>query len=114
MSITGGGYGEGSGVYGGQSGQPGRVMGPVPVENSAEGGPSVLRHGYQQLPKPLDKDQASQEVENYLRSTGNPNLKLGEIREKGEDFEADILAKDDSLLDKFLINKHTREIRSEY
>jgi len=114
MPITGGGYGEDSGLYGGQSGKPGGVMGPGRIENSPNGGRFVITHGYQHLPKPLDKDQASQEVENYLRSTGNPDLKLGEIREKGEDFEADILAKDDSLLDKFLINKHTGEMRTEY
>ena len=114
MRITGGGYGEDRGLYGGQTGRPGGMMGPGRVENSPDGGRSVIMYGYQQLPKPLDKDQASQEVENYLRSTGNPNLKLGEVREKGENFEADIVTKNDSLLDKILVNKHTGEMRSEY
>jgi hypothetical protein len=49
-----------------------------------------------------------------LKSTGNPNLKLGKITEKGENFEAYILTRNDSLVDKILVNKDTGEIHSEY
>ncbi len=115
QGMMGGGYGGGGGPYGGQSRGPGGTMGSGQVEgNPPNGGQFVLPPCYQQLQKPLDKNHVSQEVGNYLKSTGNPNLKLGEIREKGENFEADILTKNDSLVDKILVNKDTGEMRSEY
>ncbi len=115
QGMMGGGCGGGSGPIGGQSGGPGRMMGPGHIEqNNPDGGQFVLPPCYQPLQKPLDKDGASQELENYLKSTGNPNLKLGEIRKKGENFEADILTRNDSLVDKILVNKDTGEMRSEY
>jgi hypothetical protein len=69
---------------------------------------------YQQPPNPLDKEQAKQEVENYLRSTRNPNLKMGKIEEKGNDYEVRIETKDGSLADKILVNKDTGWMRSAY
>ena len=68
---------------------------------------------YQQQ-KPLEKEEAKQEVENYLEFIGNPNLKLGEVSDKGTYFEADVLTKNDSPVDKFLVNKNTGCMRSEY
>ncbi len=61
MRIAGGGYGEDSGLYSGQSARPGGMMGPGRVDNSPDGGRFVITHGYRQLPKPLDKDQAGQD-----------------------------------------------------
>jgi hypothetical protein len=69
---------------------------------------------YQQPSKPLDKDQAKQEVENYLKSTRNPNLSVGKIEEKGNDYEADIQTKNGSLVDKILVDKNTGSMRSAY
>ncbi len=115
QGMMGGGYGGGRGPYAGQCGGPGGMMGHRHIEQvNPDGGQFVLPFCYQQLQKPLHKEQASREVENYLKSTGNPNLKLGGIRENGENFEADILAKNDSLVDKILVNKDTGEMRSEY
>ena len=76
-------------------------------------------HGFQYGPQhqqqnPLGKEEAKQEVESYLKSTGNPDLKLGKITDKGSSFEAELLAKNDSLLDKFLVNKSTGCMRSEF
>ncbi len=42
-----------------------------------------------------------------LKSTGNPNLKLGDIKDEGQNFEADVVTKDNSLADKILIDKNT-------
>jgi hypothetical protein len=64
--------------------------------------------------KPLTKDQARQEVENYLKSTRNPNLKIGKIEEKGNDYEVDIETKEGSLANKILVNKDTGWMRSAY
>jgi hypothetical protein len=93
------GYGMGSGMmgpgYGWQYGQP---YGPQS----------------EQPQKPLDKDQVKQQVENYLKSTRNPNLKIGKIAEKGNDYEVDIETKGGSLVDKLLVSKDTGWMRSAY
>ena len=70
----------------------------------------------QSLPgmKPLSKEQARQQVERYLKSTGNPNLKAGKIEDKGELFQVEIVAKDGSLVDKILVNKSSGTMRSIY
>jgi hypothetical protein len=44
----------------------------------------------------------------------NPNLKVGEIEDKGYVFEAEILTKDNSLVDKILVDKRTGWMRSIY
>jgi len=67
------GYGMGSGMMG-----PGYGYGQ-------QYGPQYGRQ-YQQSQSPLDKNQAKQQVENYLSSMRNPNLKLGKIEEKGNNY----------------------------
>jgi hypothetical protein len=100
----GGGYGMGPGMMGpGYGGGPG-MMGP--------------RYGYgpqyQPPQKPLEEKDAKGMVENYLRSTRNPNLKLGKIEDKGPYFEAEILTKEGSLADKLAVDKNTGWMRSIY
>ena len=53
-------------------------------------------------------------VENYLKSTGNPNLKLGDIKDEGQNSEADVVTKDNSLADKILVDKNTGWMRLAY
>jgi hypothetical protein len=53
-------------------------------------------------------------LENYLKNTGNPNLKLGDIGEKEKFYEAEILTKDGSLVDKIQVDKYTGWFRSAY
>jgi hypothetical protein len=67
-----------------------------------------------QQQKPLGKEEAKQEVENYLKSTRNPNLKLGTVTDKGSYFEADVVTKNDSPVDKILVNKNTGWMQSAY
>ncbi len=113
--AMGGGQGGTTGSYGDQSSGSGGLTSPGYIKrNAPDGGQFVIHPGSKQFQNTLDRYQASHEVENYLRSTGNPNLKLGDIREKGENFEADILAKDDSLVDRILVNRNTGEMRSQY
>ena len=64
--------------------------------------------------KPLSKEQAKTLVENYLKSKNNPNLKLGDIADKEDFYEADILTKDGSLADKIQVNKSSGWVRSAY
>ena len=44
----------------------------------------------------------------------NPNLKLGAIKDAGSAFEAEIVTKDDSLVDKIMVDKATGWMRSSY
>ena len=120
-----GGYGMGPWMMG--RGHGGYEMGPW-MMGSGYGGYGMMGPGYgheywpqynygpqsQRFSKPLDKDRAKQEVESYLKSTRNPNLKIGEIEEKGNDYELNIETKDGSLVDKILVSKQTGWMRSAY
>jgi hypothetical protein len=85
-------------------------------------GPGVMGPGYcyqygpqyQQSQKPLEEKDAKAILGNYLRSTRNPNLKLGKIEDKGYAFEAEILTQKGSLVDKILVDKNTGWMRSVY
>lgn len=63
--------------------------------------------GKQQPVAPMNAEQARQLAENYV--AGNPNLKVGQITEKGDHgaFAATIVTQDGSLVEKLLINKKT-------
>jgi len=63
---------------------------------------------------PMSEDQAKAEVEQYLKSTRNPNLKLGKIEEKDGAYEVEIVTKDGSLVDKVLVSKSNGSISSIY
>jgi hypothetical protein len=105
------GYGMGPGMMGGGMG-PGMMgrgwgygMGPWMM------GPG---YGYQQAAKPLDENEARQMVENYLKFIRNPNLKVGAITDQGSNFEVDLMTKNNSLVDKILVDKYTGWMRSAY
>ena len=111
----GGGYGMGPGMMG-----PGYGMGPGMMGPGYGYGPGMRgpRYGYgpqyQPPQKPLEEKDARGMVENYLRSTRNPNLKLGKIEDKGPYFEAEILTKEGSLADKIAVDRNTGWMRSIY
>ena len=69
---------------------------------------------YQKPREPMKEKDAEQMVENYLRATRNPNLKLGKITEKDTYFEAEILTKEGSLTDKVAVDKSTGWMQSIY
>lgn len=64
--------------------------------------------------KPLEMKDAKAMMENYVKSTRNPNLKPGKIKDKGDAFEAEVVTKNNSLVDKVLINKQTGRMSSAY
>ena len=96
------GYSRGSGMMGGH----GSGMGPG------------MMGGYGRQPhspgKSIDAKEAEAMMKDYLKSTRNPNLKLGKIKDAGKVFEAEILTKKDDLVDRVFINKETGSIRSAY
>lgn len=85
------------------------VMGPGMMGQSYENEPH-----YYQYQKNVDRNSAERIFKNYLNSRHNPNLKLGEIRDGRSSFEADLLTKDNSLVDTLIVDKNTGRIRSAY
>jgi cytochrome c553 len=110
-----GGYGMGPGMmgyggYGGYGMGPG-MMGP----GYGYGGYGGYGPQYQSREKPVTEKEAKTMLENYLKSTRNPNLKLGKIKSEEHYFEADIVTKkNNSLVDKILVDKSTGWMHSVY
>jgi hypothetical protein len=56
----------------------------------------------------LTTDQVKTRMEGWLNWRGNPRLKVGDVKEKDADtITADIVTKDNSLVQRFIINVHT-------
>jgi rubrerythrin len=115
--MMGGGYGRGgmmggsgSGYGGGMMGGGGYGMGQGMMGSRGYGyGPSYAAPG-----KPLEMKDAKAMMGDYLKSTRNPNLKLGKINDTGTAFEAEVLTKSNALVDKVLIDKQTGRMSSAY
>jgi Spy/CpxP family protein refolding chaperone len=124
--MLGPGYGRGPGMMG-----PGYGMGPGMMGPGYGMGPGLMGPGWgrgmnpygydrdDQLQSgrhmgPLEKKDAEQIVENYIQSTRNPNLKLGKIEDTGNAFKAQIITKDNSLVDEVLIDKDSGYMRPAY
>jgi len=102
----GGGHGMGTGMMGRGSGMGPGMMG--------RGYGQQDEPRYQQPQSPLGEKDARAILEDYLSSMRNPNLELGEIKDRGDAFEAEILTKDNSLVDRVLVDKNTGWMRSAY
>jgi len=61
--------------------------------------------GQPQQMEPLSKNEARNLAEDYV--AGNPNLKIGDLSEMDEVYEARIETQDGSLVEKLLIDKQT-------
>ena len=92
MQMMGSGTGEG--MMGGQMNQPGATAQP--------------------FSNPRTKEQAQERAEQYLNSLGNPNLKVGELKETAASYEIEVVTKDDSLMNRLIIDKKTGELKSQY
>ncbi len=57
--------------------------------------------------KALTKEEATTLFQGYIIRLRNPNLKLGTITETDTAFEAEVLTKDNSLVEKVLLDKRT-------
>lgn len=100
MGGYGSGYGMGPGMMGGYG--PGYGMG------------RGYGQQYRSTGKDIDAMEAEAMMKDYLKSSRNPNLKLGKIKDVGGAFEAEILSKRDDLVDRVHIDKATGYIRSAY
>jgi rubrerythrin len=108
MGGRGQGYGMGGGMMGGRDDGYGMGSGMMGGRGYGYG------QSYAEPGKPMEMKGAKAMMDDYLKSTRNPNLKLGKIKDKGTDFEAEILTKNNALVDKVLINKQTGRMSSAY
>ena len=69
---------------------------------------------YQSSGKSIEAKEAEAMMKDYLKSSRNPNLKLGKIKDVGGAFEAEILTKKNDIVDKVHIDKATGYIKSFY
>ena len=99
--MRGGGYGSGMGTG---------MMGGGMMGGRGYG----YSQSYAAPGKPLEMKDAKAMMENYVKATRNPNLKLGKIKDMGTAFEAEVLTRNNSLVDKVLINKQTGRMSSAY
>jgi hypothetical protein len=106
------GYSRGSGMMGGY----GSGMGPGMMGGYGSG--HGMGRGYgrqsQAAGKSIDAKEAEAMMKDYLKSSRNPNLKLGNIKDVGGAFEAEIRTKKNDLVDRVHIDKATGYIRSAY
>lgn len=103
------GYGMGGpGMMGYGMGGPG-MMGRGMMGDGAYGPcPMAGRGGYQPLARDLSIDDVRHMMQHRVERSGNPNLKLGEVAEHGEDaIAADVVTQDGSLVRRFVVDRHT-------
>ncbi len=111
--MMGGGHmGSGWGMMGGGHMGPGWMM-------RGSMGPGQMGPGYAPCRQfsgtatgeKLTKEKAETLVKRQLAMMGNPNLKLGTVKEETDRFVAEIVTKEDSLVDRLQIDKRTGFIR---
>ncbi len=60
----------------------------------------------------LSTDDVKSRMERWLSWRGNTRLKLGEVKEKdANSITADVVTKDNSLVERFIFNRHTGAFR---
>lgn len=74
-----------------------------------------FHHGRRQSQNPIDLDTVKDFLKDYLKSLRNPNLKIGDIKEKDKVFEAEVVTKKkEDLVDIVSVNKYTGWMQSIY
>jgi len=117
-ALSMGGQGMGPGMTGGGTG--GGVYVPYRLDDMTPWGVTKsLLGACQSIPyfrpdEPVDMAEAKMLMGSCIKSTRNPNLKLGKIKDQGTDYEAEILTKSNMLIDRILIDKKTGWMRSAY
>jgi hypothetical protein len=62
--------------------------------------------------RPTNKNEVKMLLNHYV--SGNPNLKVGKITEKDEAFVANIVTRDNSMVEKVIVDKKTGWMKKEY
>lgn len=89
-------------MYGGCGNGPGYTMGPGY-------GPRIgYGPGYGQGDLNLSTDKVRDYLARWIVASGNSHLKVGDVKEQGTDaITADIVTQDNSLVQEFLVDRHT-------
>jgi hypothetical protein len=115
MMGYGGGYGPGMMGYGGGYG-PGWMMGGYGRGYHGGYGPGMMGYGPRYYGNQGNLNLSTDQVKQYLEQTiRNPNLKVGEVKEKDADtIVADIVTKEkDALVQRLDFNRHNGFIQPE-
>jgi hypothetical protein len=73
-------------------------------------GPQGDAHGNQAVN--LSTDDVKARMESWLAWRQNSHLKVGDVKEKDADtISADIVTKDNSLVERFIVNRHNGFVR---
>lgn len=105
-----GGYGPGYGMMGGYA--PG-CYGPAMMYGDCGNGPGFgprigYRPGYGRGDLNLSTDDVRDYFARWITAEGNSHLKVGDVKEQGTDaIVADIVTQDNSLVQEFVVNRHT-------
>ncbi len=98
----------------------GSQMGHGAMHESEQMGPNTMNRGKEHYRshmkgkghmRPTNKDEVKMLLDHYI---SNPNLKVGQITEKDEVFEARIVTKDNSLVEKVIVDKETGWMKKKY
>jgi hypothetical protein len=104
--------------YGGHGSYGGHMMGPGYGDGGHMMGPGYGDHRWEGTPATdertgsITEKEAAFILKNYIGA--NPNLKVGEIKDKGTYFEGEIITKKDSLVAKLSIDKTTGWVQPLY
>jgi hypothetical protein len=63
--------------------------------------------GYLSSPEPLDRGQAKELFDHCIISSGNPDIRLGDVKETDDYYEGEIVSADGSLKDVLQVDKKT-------
>lgn len=118
MGRSGGGQGVGPWDCPGLAANDGQGNGPGYHMRSWGGGPGWMmgrgygRQGEAQDNLNLSTDDVKARMERWLNWRGNERLKVGDVKEKDADsITADIVTKDNSLVERFVVDRHTGSYR---
>lgn len=106
--MHGPGWGGGPGMRGGMMGYGGYgMMGSGGMQGFAGQPCAAYGSGTLASGTEITKDSVASMANAYLARLGNPNLKLGEIKELDKAFEVSIVTKDNSLVNRYTVDKKT-------
>jgi len=108
------GHGGGGTEHGGGMTGPGDMSSHSRHDQGSMSSHSGHEHGGVSQGQPMNQDQAKILVEDYLTSTRNPNLRLGDIFEEADFFEAEITTRTGDLVDRIRVDKKTGKVQSAY
>ncbi|HEY5127161.1 MAG TPA: hypothetical protein VIJ35_07630 [Bradyrhizobium sp.] len=107
------GYGPGNRMRGWGGGYgPGMMHGYGPGSGPGYGPMGDVQGNQTNQTLNLTTDEVKSRMERWLVRRDNPRLKVGEVKEKDADtITADIVTKDDSLVERFIVDRHTGFVR---